>query len=434
MSRTDLPAHVSPFAHTPGTPEYDGGARLFRAAATPEVVLRPRTAEEVASAVGACVAAGLRIQVRSGGHGSPPCPDGALIDLGGMDDVDVSGTVVWLGAGARWEQVAEALAPHGLVITSGDTGAVGVGGLTLGGGIGWLVRTHGLTVDAVRQIEVVTADGVVRRVSADEDPDLFWAMRGGGGNFGVVTRFCVEAAPAPTLVRAELAYEPSATRALLAAWWEVMADAPDTVNSTLAVMPAISPQFPAGGLVDLVVDGTMEQAHDLLAPLLALDGLRSQSIDGCTYADLLGPTPPDDIPVTFVSGNRVVTDLTPAALDGIAALAMGEVPTMVMLRALGGAFGRVGAEETAFAHRGARALVVLNALLPEEAPTEAIDAVRADHAAVLEPGAGVYGNFSLERGSHVTAAMYPPATLERLRAVKARVDPAGVFTAAHALH
>ncbi|UFU06230.1 FAD-binding oxidoreductase [Ruania halotolerans] len=433
MPIIDLPASVAPIAHFPGTPEYDAGAHLFRVASTPEVVLRPRTTGEVAAAVSACTTAGLAIRVRSGGHGSAPCADGALIDLSALDEIDISGTTVWLGAGARWEQVAEALAPYDLVITSGDTGAVGVGGLALGGGIGWLVRSHGLAIDAVRQIELVTADGAIRTVSADEDPELFWALRGGGGNFGVVTRFCVEAAPAPALVHAELTYEPSATRALMQAWWEVMADAPDAVNSTLAVMPAISPQFPAGGMVYLVMDGTQEQARELVAPLLAVEGLRSQSIEPCAYQDLLGPPPPDDIPVTFVSANRMLRGLAAETMDSLAALAAGDAPTMMLLRGLGGAFGRISAEETAFAHRDAKVLAVVNTLLPPDAPEEAIAGVREAQAGALGRGHGIYGNFSLDHGPEITAAMYPPATLERLRAVKARMDPAGVFTATHSL-
>ncbi|QOR70442.1 FAD-binding oxidoreductase [Ruania alkalisoli] len=433
MPLADLPDHVSPFAHVPGTSEYDGGAHLFRAPATPEVVLRPRTTEEVAAAVRACTSAGLRIQVRSGGHGSAPCPDGALIDLSGLDGVTVAGSTAEIGVGAVWAEVAAALAPHGLVVTSGDTGSVGVGGLVLGGGIGWLVRTHGLTIDSLRGIELVTADGRIRMVDAQDDPELFWALRGGGGNFGVVTRIWIEAAPAPDLVRVELGYEPSATRSLMEAWWQVMAEAPDTVNSTLAVMPDISPQFPAGGLVDLVLDGTVGEAREVVAPLLAVEGLRSERIESCHYSDLLGPTPPEDIPVTFVGGNRVLPDLTSEALDQLAALAAGQAPTMLLLRGLGGAFGRVRAEETAFAHRDARVLAVANALLPADAPEEAIAAAREAQAGVFGH-AGIYGNFSLDRGPDVTAAMYPPTTLERLRAVKERVDPDGIFAAAHALY
>ena len=148
----ELSERVPGRAFGPGSSEYDSGRTVFYGPGEPEVVLRPTTADEVAAAVRAAVAADLTVAVRSGGHGSMPAEGGAVIDLAEFDTIEIGeGGLVTVGAGAHWGDVAAALAPHGLGITSGDTLDVGVGGLALGGGVGWLVRTHGLTVDLVRR-------------------------------------------------------------------------------------------------------------------------------------------------------------------------------------------------------------------------------------------------------------------------------------------
>src|SRR5215207_240058 len=192
---TELSERLPGRVHGPGTPEFDAGRTVFAGAGEAEAVVRPSSADEVATVVRSAVAAGVPITVRSGGHGSDPVAGGLVIDLADLSSVELGeGDLVQVGGGAHWGEVAAALAPHSLGITSGDTSDVGVGGLALGGGIGWLARTHGLTVDILREVEVVTAAGDVLVANDTQHSELFWALRGGGGNFGVVTRFTFQAA------------------------------------------------------------------------------------------------------------------------------------------------------------------------------------------------------------------------------------------------
>jgi FAD/FMN-containing dehydrogenase len=157
---------------------------------TPDIVIRAGTAGDVARGVQYAAAEGLPLGVRSGGHSHwGELPGGLILDLHDLRDIDVRHELVRVGGGATWGEVAATLGRHGLAISSGDTASVGVGGLTLGGGVGWMVRLWGLALDQLVGAEVVTAAGRIVRAAQDENPELLWAIRGGGGNFGVVTRF-----------------------------------------------------------------------------------------------------------------------------------------------------------------------------------------------------------------------------------------------------
>ena len=174
----------------PGDDGYDDAARVFFGSGAPALVARPRTPVEVAAAIAHAVRNDLAVSVRSGGHGPVGYgtnTGGMVIDLTHLDAVEVLDAerrLVRVGGGASWGQDADALAPHGWGLTSGDTDSVGVGGLTLGGGIGWMVGEHGLAIDNLASARVVTADGRLLTASEEENADLFWAIRGGGGNFG----------------------------------------------------------------------------------------------------------------------------------------------------------------------------------------------------------------------------------------------------------
>ncbi len=419
--------------HAPGTPEYEAGARVFNGQGTPDAVVRPSSAAEVADAVRAAVDAGVPVTGKSGGHGSDPATGGVVIDLADLKAVDLAGTggLVHVGAGANWGEVAAALAPHGLGITSGDTLDVGVGGLALGGGIGWMARTHGLAIDLLREVELVTAMGDVLTVNAESHPDLFWALRGGGGNFGVVTRFTFQATPVDGLVGGHLRWDQSDVAAVLRAWRDVLAVAPDELNGTLLVMPPIMPEMPAGPQLAVALRGTEEELRALLAPMLSLPSLADESLGPVEYGDLLEEGPPGKPPFLMVGGNGFASELPDAAIDAFARAAAREIPTMVLIRALGGAFSRVAPDDTAIAYRDAQAFVAINGILPPDATEEQIAFARIAVDAAMAFTTGKYSNFTPEFGDAFLADMYPPATLERLRAVKREVDPGDVFRGAH---
>jgi len=419
-------------AHGPGSAEYDAGRTVFAGVGEPVAVVRPATAADVAEAVRAAIEYEQPVSVRSGGHGAVPATEGVVVDLAELADVDVhdDGTVS-VGAGARWGDVAEALAPHGLAVSSGDTRDVGVGGLALGGGIGWLVRTHGLTVDAVREVEVVTSAGAVVTADAASHPDLFWAVRGGGGNFGIVTRFRFETAPVGGLVGGHVTFDQSEVGAVLRAWRDLTLASPDGLNSTLLILPPFSPEMPAGPQLAVAARGSEAELRELLAPLLSLASVSEVSLGPIAYADLLEAAPPGKPPFQFVGGNGFVPELSDELIEACELALQGSTPTMLMLRALGGAFTRVAPDATPIAFRDAEALLMANGVLAADAPEEQVALTRLDLDRVLAFTSGRYANFTQEYGQDVLETIYPPETLDRLRRVKAQYDPGDVFRGVH---
>nr|BFE79545.1 hypothetical protein GCM10020093_021460 [Planobispora longispora] len=207
----------------PGAAQYASVSRSVLASGSPAYVLRPGSVGDVRAGVRFAAAAGLVLSVRGGGHafaGFGTNDGGVVIDLSGLASVEVVDKerhLVRVGGGATWGQVAAALAPHGLAISSGDTRDVGVGGLTLSGGIGWKVRKYGLALDSLVAAEVVTAGGQVVRASARDNPELFWAIRGGGGNFGIVTVFEFSAHPTTDVFHGRIAFPASEAAVVLRA-------------------------------------------------------------------------------------------------------------------------------------------------------------------------------------------------------------------------
>jgi FAD/FMN-containing dehydrogenase len=418
---------IDHIAIRPGDAEYDAARTTIAGTAEPAVVLRPTDAAEVAAAVEHVRAAGLELAVRSGGHsplGFGNSDGGAVVDLSRLDSVEVLGDGrVRIGAGATWGPAAAALAEHGLAISSGDTRSVGVGGLTQAGGMGWMVRKHGLTIDSVLAAEVLTASGEVVRADATTNPDLFWALRGGGGNFGVVTEFEFQAQPVTSLHFGTMAFGLDDVRQLLKGWAAVMDAAPEELTTSLALMPGFG-DFPAGAMLWAAYCG---DDPSVIEPLRSLGNLLSDTVSEKRYADVLEEAhPPEGIQP--VGGNMLLEELTGDCLDTVvAAYAGGTASRVVFLRSLGGAMGRVGADDTAFAHRGAQTLVVSMKLLPLDPPDGAIAAARAEWQAIGRHGIGSYAGFLVSDTPEDLAALYPPATLARLVEVKRAWDPDNVF-------
>ncbi|TDB75955.1 FAD-binding oxidoreductase [Actinomadura sp. KC216] len=420
----------------PGDDGYPEAAAVLFAGGTPDLVVRPRDAAGVAAALRHAADTGLAVTVRSGGHsmaGLSTSTDGMIIDTRRINDVrllDPASGRVRVGAGATWGAVAATLSPHGLGLTAGDTRQVGVGGLTLGGGIGWMVRRHGLAIDSLAAVQLVTADGRLIGADAVEHADLFWALRGGGGNFGVAVGFDFIAQPITTVHFGTISYRSGDLPGLIAGWRDLMRAADEKLTTTLSFMPAM-PGHPAGiTLTCCYADSDADEAEQALRPFRALAPLVSDTIKAMPYADVLedvGPLPPGlrmEVRNTFFS---TLDDTRVAAVD---ALFTGGGAAL-SLRSMGGAAARVSPDATAFAHRDAEVMAAAAFLIPDAAPPGLLDQALHRWSQVSALGSGAYVGFLGSAEPADVAAAYPPDTYRRLAAVKRRYDQANVFRRTH---
>ena len=423
----------------PGDEGYDAAARVFFATGRPAMVVRPRGSDEVAVALAHAARQGLPVAVRSGGHsalGHGTNDGGLVLDLQRLDAVEVldrDQRLVRVGGGATWGRVAAELASYGWGLTAGDTNDVGVGGLTLGGGMGWMVRLHGLAIDNLVGARVVLADGRLVRASATENPDLFWALRGGGGNFGVVVDLDFVAQPAAAVHFGTVTYQLDDAAQLVRGWRDAMRAAPDELSSTLALMPRI-PDVPPTATVLLCYAGGDTPSVEVDAavePLFELGTVARAQIARRGYAEILEDAQQLPPGLRMAARNVLVPDLGDEVVDAVARLHATMPPKAIALRSLGGAFGRVAPEDTAFAHRDAEAMVLCGAVLPEAATDADVDRAFEPWAPVAAHGTGTYLNFQGSSTSADLAAAYPPATYARLVEVKRRYDPTNVFSLNH---
>ena len=416
---------IDHIAIRPGDADYDDARTTIAGTAEPAVVLRPTSPEEVAASVQHARAEGLALAIRSGGHnalGFGNSDGGVVLDVSRLDNVELLGDgKVRIGAGSTWGAAAATLAQHGLAITSGDTISVGVGGLTQAGGIGWMVRQYGLTIDSLLAAEVVTAAGDVVRASATQNADLFWALRGGAGNFGVVTAFEFQAQQISTVHFGTISFTLDDVPQLLKGWAAAMRSAPDELSTTLALMPAFG-EFPAGAMLFVCLTGDDTAA---LEPFRTIGTVVADDISEGPYVDILEEAGPPE-GVLPVIGNTLVESIDESLIDAIVT-AYDEGGRVVVLRALGGAFGRVDPTSTAFAHRGAEALVVSGAFLPLDASQDQIARAHAVWRTIGDQGSGSYAGFLGSDTAEDMAALWPAETLERLRQVKRTWDPDNVF-------
>jgi len=417
---------------TPDSSDYPQAARTALAFAEPALILRPVDVADVQRAVRFAAASDLPLAVRGGGHsaaGLGTIDAGVVIDLGAIDSVEMLGDRrVRVGGGALWRQVAEVLAPHGLVISSGDTAEVGVGGLTLSGGIGWLVRQHGLALDHLRAAELVTADGSVLRVDDFHHADLFWALRGGGGAYGVVTAFEFEAQPTPQVTFASLTFPAEQARQIVPAWTRYMRTAPDAISSTLVL------SNPFNGGVDAPIEATFSRCDagavdDALAAMRSAGAPLTEHVSRVPYAETLhqGNELPAGLRIALRNG-FVSAASADAAADAVADIAATEQPASIVVHSLGGAFGRIPAEATAFAHRDAELMVSTFAAAPESA----YEALRARMDGVWQTLSrftdGAYANSLDGTAADAVASVYPESTRNRLAEIKGSYDPSNVFS------
>ncbi|GAB2828736.1 FAD-binding oxidoreductase [Actinocorallia aurea] len=447
-SAPELRALMAGAVLAPGEEGYTEAVAPFNTAVPrrPALVALARDAADVAAAVRYARRRGLPVAVQATGHGTTGPDDGALLvhtaALGGIA-VDPAARTARIGAGVRCRDLLDAAAPHGLAPLSGSAPDVGVVGYTLGGGLSPVGRTFGYAADHVRALEVVTADGRLRQVDAEHEPDLFWALRGGKGGFGIVTSMTVGLFPVRRLFAGAAYYAGEDAPAVLHAWRRWAAELPERATTSVALLrlpplPELPPPL-RGRFVVAVRYAHVGDVREGAALLVRLQGALSPVrpvLDGIGELDFAGigavhADPTDPMPVW--ERGLAFDDLSDSALAALVKTAGADAddpPFMVEIRQLGGALARrpeggdaVGGRDAAYS------LLVIGAPPPEElaslvAPTGArvIDALRPHARDAALP------NFL---GSAPTpadvAAAWPPATLERLRRVKTAYDPSGLF-------
>lgn len=412
---------------------------------SPAVVVGATSAADVAAAVSWAVAAGRTVAVQATGHGLlGTLDDAVLVTTSRMSDVviDPVARTARVGAGVRWRQVIDAAAPHGLAPLSGSSSDVGVVGYTLGGGLGVMARKHGFAADHVRRAELVTADGRIRTVDAESDPELFWALRGGKGNVGIVTELEFDLMPVAGLHGGCVFYPGAAARELLHAYREWTPGLPEETTTSIAILrmppdPAVPGPLRGQTVVHLRFAhlGPAEKGEALIAPMRAVAPALMDTVADMPYTavDSIHMDPTDPMP-SFDRG-MTLRELPAEAVDALLEVAGPDVEVplvMVELRHLGGALSRPAAVPNAVAGRDAAySAWVLGPMVPPL--VDVVPAVTAGVIARLAPWAarGSLLNFLGAAGPQEVGTLWGDGDLERLRALRRRLDPAGVFAHGH---
>jgi FAD/FMN-containing dehydrogenase len=442
----ELRAQLNGALITPGDAAYEEARKVYNATADrhPALIVRAADAADVSAAIGFARAHGLDIAARGGGHsaaGLGTVDDGLVVDLSAQRWIRVDRETgrVQVGGGCRLKDIDHATMPYGLSVPFGVLGTTGIGGLTLGGGLGHLTRRYGLAIDNLIDVDVVLADGSLVRASADENEDLFWAIRGGGGNFGVVTAFTFQAHPVSTVIAGPMFWPLERTQEVMRFWADYMDEAPDGVNSFFAwlTVPPV-PLFPDAlhnqKVVGIVwaLTASEEEAAEALAPARALEPM----LDG------VGP-----VPLAMLNGlfdplyppgehhywrADFIDEFTDEAVATWAEAGPSyTVPkTQIHLYRIDGAASRVPADATAWRHRDSKvASVIFTATAdPAEAGTirdEIVGIFDAVHPFSTKSG-GAYVNFMMDEGQERVQASYG-SNYERLAQIKAKYDPDNAF-------
>jgi FAD/FMN-containing dehydrogenase len=426
---------------SPADPGYDAVRQVFSAAIDrhPAVIARPVNAAEVAAVIAAARESGLPLAIRSGGHSGPGfgTTDGGIVldvrDLNSLE-IDIEGRTAWAGSGLSASDYTQQVGAHGFATGFGDAGSVGLGGITLGGGIGYLSRKFGMTIDSLLAAEIVTAAGEILQVNAESHPDLFWAIRGGGGNFGVATRFQFRLHAVPAVYGGMLLLP--ATADVIVKVAELAEAAQEELSIIANVMPAppmpFVPQEAHGKLSVLMLvcyAGDAAAGEAALAPFRALATPMADMVRPITYPEMFPPEDPSHRPLATGRNLFMRTIDRPSAETMIEYLTTSTAPMRVaQFRVLGGAIARVAPDATAYAHRDRRITVNVASFYEGPADKAAREEWVARFAAALDQGAaGAYVNFVGDEGEQGVRAAYPGATWDRLAAIKRQYDPANVF-------
>jgi len=406
----------------------------------PAAIALPTDDQGVVAAVAYARELGLRVAPQATGHNQGPLGDlenTLLLNVSGLQEVrvDPGARRVRVGAGAKWERVVGRLSAHGLAALHGSSPDVGIAGYSLGGGIGWLSRKFGMQTNAVTALEIVTADGSLVRADAEHHPNLFWALRGGGGNFGVVTAIEFDVQPLDELYAGAMFFGVERSAEVLRTWSDLLPSLPDELMSWASVIhfPPI-PDVPAFArarsfaIVMAAYVGTEADGRDLLWPLRDLGPVRDTfaMVPPIVLADL-AMDPLDPLP--FHLTHQLVDELPVEAIDELISKA-GPTVTMLQFRHMGGALSRETAGAGARATLPGEICAMALGVVMDEASDVAVRAALADFDAALEPHrAGDYPNFVEVPAD--ASRFFAPAVWDRLRGIKSVYDPADMFVGSH---
>ena len=427
--------------HVPGEPSYDTLVAPWNLAVAmrPAAVVAPRTAQDVVATVRFAGDHGLTAGVQATGHGAVASLAGhLLVSTGALDEVSVH-PEGWarVGAGVKWSRVIEAVAPHGLAPLNGSTSDVGVVGYTTGGGVGPMARTYGLAADRVRAFDVVTGDGVLRRVTPTEHPELFFALRGGKGAAGIVTAVEFDLVHLPTFYGGAVYFD-AADAARVIDRWRGWCDAlPEQATTSFALfqlppLPEVPSQLAGRMTLGVRLVWTGEPGHGArlldeirgVAPVVLDDaGVKPYTAVDSVHADPVDPMP-------IVDPAMLLTDFTAATAAQLLAVAgpgSGSPQVLVEVRQLGGAYAREGRHPSAFVHRAARYSLLAVGMAPD--PTALPHARRLFAALADWDTGGIWPNFGPPHDAATARRAYDAPTLARLAAVTRTYDPHGVLQA-----
>jgi FAD/FMN-containing dehydrogenase len=423
-----------------GDPAYEERRRVWNGAIDrhPAVIARCAGVEDVTRTVTFARERGLRLAVRGGGHnvaGNAVCDGGVVLDLSGMRAirVDPAGRTVSAEGGATWGELDRETHGFALATTGGIVSTTGVGGLTLGGGIGWLARSYGLASDNLVSVDLVTADGELRTVSATEHPDLFWGLRGGGGNFGVATSLEFRLHPVQTVLGGLLIHPLEAARGLLRFYRDFTATAPPALTC-FAVLTS-SPEGQPVAVVAACYNGPPAEGERVLRPLRAFGSPLVDGIVPMPYPALQSMLDQAYPPGLFnYWKSSFLAGLDDDTIDTMVAHAA-ERPTPLChmaIEQMGGEVSRLDADATAFAHRDRPYNFLCLGISADRADGEACTrwARRCWEAVQTRAAGGVYVNYlgtEGDEGSDRVREAYGAAKYARLAALKARYDPTNLF-------
>ena len=421
----------------PDHPAYDSARALYNAmiAKRPALIVRCRTSSDVARAVEFARAHQLLVAVRGGGHnvaGKALCDGGLVIDVSPMKgiEVDPAARTVRAEAGLTWGEFDRATQEHGLATTGGFISSTGIAGLTLGGGLGWLMRKHGAACDNLRAVEIVTANGQVRRADDTENPDLFWGVRGGGGNFGVVTAFEYRLHPVGQMLAGPVFFPLEHAKEALRFYRDFIGSAPDELMAYGVFLT--SPEGARMFAIPVCYAGPMEKAEPILKPLRSHPRVAADAVQPMSYCEIQSMFDP-----AFPAGrlnywkSSFLRELSDGAIETLVEH-FARVPSPLSVLALepfGGALTRVGEEATAFPHRSASYTVVIPGIWTDPAESATNTQWVRGFWEALQPFASdaVYVNYLDVDDANRVESAYGTATFQRLRRVKEKYDPENFF-------